>query len=163
MVWALTGLWHGASWNFVLWGLYFFVFLVLEKFVFGKWLRRTRLLKHLYLLAVVYFGWVFFRFSDFGMMRPVLAGMFCGNGNPFSGYEIRTFALKYVFFFLICLIGCTPLVKNIGTALKRRARVNRAAFFLNGAVSALAPTALIVLSVLSLVGDSYNPFLYFQF
>lgn len=163
IVWSLTGLWHGASWNFVLWGLYFFVFLLLEKFVFGKLLAKTHVLKHLYLLLVVYFGWVLFRFSDLGMLWAVLSGMFRGNGNAAVSYEIRTFALSYIPFFLLCLLACTPLVRNLGTMLKKKAMVNRGAFYLNGALNAVLPAALIVLSVLSLVGDSYNPFLYFQF
>ena len=163
VVWALTGLWHGARWNFVLWGLYFFVFLVLEKFVFGKLLAKTYVLKHLYVLIVVYFGWVLFRFSDTSYLTTVLAGMFCRNGNAAVSYEIRTFALQYVPFLVVCLLGCTPLVRNVGVALKKRALVSRPAFYLNGALNALLPAALIVLSVLSLVGDSYNPFLYFQF
>ena len=136
---------------------------MLEKFFLGEKLKRTRVLKHLYLLVIVYFGWVFFRFSDFGMMRAVLAGMFCLNKNPFASYEISVFAFRYLLFYLICLIGSTPLLKNIGVALKRRARTSLPAFYLNGALSAVLPAVLIVLSVLSLVGDSYNPFLYFQF
>ena len=163
VVWTLTGLWHGASWNFVLWGLYFFVFLVLEKFVYGKLLGKTRLLKHIYLIVIVYFGWVFFRFSDFGLMKTVLSGMFCGNGNAFMSFEITTFAVKYILFYAICVIGCTPLVKNIGAAIRKRARKNRPLFYLDGFVQTVLPAVLVFLSVLSLVGDSYNPFLYFQF
>ena len=163
IVWALTGLWHGASWNFVLWGLYFFVFLVVEKFVLAKYLDRSRVWKHFYLLAVVYFGWVFFKFTDFSLMKTVFAGMFCLNGNPFASFEIGRLALKYVLFFAICAVGCTPLLRNVGDVLAHKAKRNRLALAAHITQSALVPAALLILSVLALVGDSYNPFLYFQF
>lgn len=162
VVWALTGLWHGASWNFVLWGLYFFVFLMLEKLfllkkVQGRWFGR------LYLLAVVYFGWIFFKFTDVSLVGATLRGMFCLNGNPLSTFESFNFVKKYVIFFLIAVIACTPAVKNISTRLRKKASESVPAFYLNGALNVVLPAALLVLSVLFLVGDSYNPFLYFQF
>ena len=163
IVWALTGLWHGASWNFVLWGLYFFVFLMLEKFVFGKLLEKTKLLKHVYVLLTVYFGWVLFKFTDLRMVGAVLRGMFCGNGNRFSTFESLTFTKGYLFFFFLCVFACAPLVKNLGRLLSVRGRKNAMVLRTYGVWQAVVPAVLIALSVLALVGDSYNPFLYFQF
>ena len=163
VVWALTGLWHGASWNFVLWGLYFFVFLMLEKFVIGERLKETRVLKHVYVLAIVFFGWVLFKFTNLSMVGAVLRGMFCLNKNHISTFESLRFAGSYLFFFFICVIACTPLVKNAGRILARMGKTNMIARKTYGVLHAVLPAVLIILSVLSLVGDSYNPFLYFQF
>ena len=163
VVWALTGLWHGASWNFVLWGLYFFVFLMLEKFVFGERIAKTRALKHVYVLVIVYFGWVLFKFTDLRLMGAVLRGMFCLNGNRFWTYESRHFGAGYLLFLALCVFACTPVMKNLGAILQKRGERNYRVLRLNGVLQMLIPTALILLSVLSLVGDSYNPFLYFQF
>ena len=162
VVWALTGLWHGASWNFVLWGLYFFFFLMLEKlFLYkilnGRWFGRF------YLIAVVYFGWIFFKFTDMSLVGTVFKGMFCMNDNPFVTFEAVNFIKKYVLFFVIAVLACTPIVKKISVSLKKAATKSVPAFYLNGLAGVVLPVALLIISVLSLVGDSYNPFLYFQF
>ena len=163
VVWALTGLWHGASWNFVLWGLYFFVFLMLEKFVYGKRLAGTRAIKHVYVLAIVYFGWVLFKFTDLRLVGAVLKGMFCLNGNKILSYESLKFGGGYLLFFAICIFACMPVMKNLGAMLRKQGERNETVLRVNGVLQAVLPTVLIALSVLSLVGDSYNPFLYFQF
>ena len=163
IVWALTGLWHGASWNFVLWGLYFFVFLVLEKFVIGRGLEKIKGLRHIYLLLIVYFGWVLFRFPSMQLVFTVLRGMFCGNGNPLSSFESTGFLAGYPVFLLICAMACTPLVKNIALRLREKSETNAPARVLDRTLQTALPIALFALSVLALVGDSYNPFLYFRF
>ncbi len=163
VVWALTGLWHGASWNFVLWGLYFFVLLVIEKLFLGRFFDAHRGIGRFCTLAAVYFGWIFFKFTDMSLIGTVLKGMFCFNGNPISTYEARSFALGYVLFFIIAVLACTPLAKNIGIQLKKRAAVSVAANAVNTVSAVIMPAFMFVLSCLSLVGDSYNPFLYFQF
>ncbi|MBR5410305.1 MAG: MBOAT family protein [Clostridia bacterium] len=163
VVWFLTGLWHGASWNFILWGLYFFVFLVLEKFVWGKTLEKIPVLRRVYLLAIVYFGWVFFKFTDLSMVFTVFKGMFAANGNPWSTSVSVAFLTKYLLFFAVCVVASTPLFKTVGDRLKARANARGGAAFVWGVLNVAVPAALLVLSVLSLVGDSYNPFLYFQF
>ncbi len=163
VVWGLTGLWHGASWNFVLWGLYFFVLLVLEKFVFGKFLQKHKIVGRFYLLAIVYFGWIFFKFTDFSILGSVLKGMFCLNSNPFSTYEATSFISGYIFFFIICVIACTPIVKVAKKYLLKAAKTNIAANIVYRAIDIVSPLLLILLAAITLVGDSYNPFLYFQF
>ena len=75
VVWALTGLWHGASWNFVLWGLYFFIFIALERLFLNKvFARLPGFVSHIYLLIVVYFGWILFRFKNMALIGVVLKG-----------------------------------------------------------------------------------------
>ena len=164
VVWALTGLWHGASWNFVLWGLYFFVFLVIEKLFLGKLLEKTKVLGHVYLLAVVFFGWVLFKFTSTAEILTVLRGMFCANGNPLATYESKEFLMKYVLFFAICVLACTPLIRSLSAALRKKGEKNGgAAAAFAGAVNIVLPVCLLAVSVLFLIGDSYNPFLYFRF
>ena len=163
IVWALTGLWHGASWNFVLWGLYFFVFLVLEKFVLGKALKKVPFLGRIYTLVLVYFGWIFFKFTDLRYVGAVFKGLFTANGNPWSTFESTSFLSKYLIFFGIAVLACTPLVRAISRALKNKAQNNNAVGVIWGVLHTALPVALLGLSVLALVGNSYNPFLYFQF
>ncbi len=162
-VWTLTGLWHGASWNFVLWGLYFFVLLVIEKLFIGKFFEAHRGIGRFATLAAVYFGWIFFKFTDLSLVGTVFKGMFCLNGNSLSTYESRTFALGYIVFFTVAVLACTPIAKNIGIMLRKRASVSAAANVVNTVSAVLMPSFMFILSCLALVGDSYNPFLYFQF
>ena len=85
IVWFLTGMWHGAGWNFILWGLYYFVFLALEKFLIPGLQRLPAFFAHLYTLVVVFFGWVLFYFTDFTQGIVVLKGLFGLNGNGGGG------------------------------------------------------------------------------
>lgn len=163
IVWGLTGLWHGAAWNFVLWGLYFFVLLVLEKFVFGKFLNKHKVIGRFYLLAVVYFGWVFFKFTNFSLLGSVFKGMFCLNGNSFATHESINFTAGYIVFFLICAVACTPIVKYAKKLLVKFAKTNMPANIIYRVIDVAAPPVLVLLSGITLVGDSYNPFIYFQF
>lgn len=164
IVWALTGLWHGASWNFVLWGLYFFVFLALEKLFLGRFLDRLpRLFSHLYLLAVVFFGWILFRFRHLSLAWIVTKGLFCANGNAFTSFEAGTVWINYVFFLIAAVLAATPLLRNISAHLQKAAPCSPAAHRVVSASQVAAPVLLLALSTLALVGDSYNPFLYFQF
>ncbi len=162
-VWGLTGLWHGASWNFVLWGLYFFVLLILEKFVFGKYLEKVKIAGRIYLLITVFFGWVLFKFTDFTILGTVLKGMFGLNGNPASTYEAASFLSGYIFFFIICCVACTPVVKTAKKLMIKFGKTNRPVNIAYRVLDIALPLVLILLASISLVGDSYNPFLYFQF
>ncbi len=148
VVWALTGLWHGASWNFVLWGLYWFAFLMLE----GK----LRILPHLYLLLVVYCGWILFRFTDVRLGWTVFRALIGANGNRLSDFLTVTALQNNLFLLLASAIACTPLVKHLSQRLERYA-------VWRGCCASLFPVLLLLLSTCALVGESYNPFLYFQF
>ncbi len=169
VVWALTGFWHGASWNFVLWGLYFALFLILEKFVF-KWPKTaTGLAAHgrrFYTLAVVWFGWLLFRFDDMSLMGHALKCLF-GFGNGLGDITARTTLLNYLFFLVVAVIACTPIVPYLAgkltAAANRDSLAAHPARLVLNAVAALAPIALLLLAILALVGANYNPFLYFRF
>ena len=163
VVWLLTGLWHGASWNFVLWGLFFCIFLIIEKIGLLKILNKIpATFSHIYLLLVVYFGWILFRFSDFRFIPVVLKGMFGANGNPLTDFETKTTLMGNIFFIVVALIAVTPLVKTIFAKLKpnKERRLLHVTYTLGETV---LPLVLLLLSTLALVGDKYNPFLYFQF
>mgnify|MGYP000335094052 CR=1 FL=1 len=93
IVWSLTGFWHGASWNFIFWGLYFFLFIYMENtFLLEKLSRLPRFVSHLYAMIVVYFGWVLFRCESLGNLGTILKGMFGLNHNGFSrSFDLRSF------------------------------------------------------------------------
>lgn len=162
-VWALTGLWHGAAWNFVLWGLYFFVLLIIEKFFLLKQLEKHKAIGRVYLLTTVFFGWVFFKFTDFSILSAVLKGMFGLNGNRIFTHEAFSFSAGYILFFFICVLASTPIVKIVKRILMKLAKTSLPANYTYRIADIILPPILILLSSLSLVGDSYNPFLYFQF
>ena len=163
IVWALTGIWHGASWNYILWGLYFFVFLVLERFVLKKVLERLpRAVGWIYAMLVVYFGWVLFKFENMAELGNVLAGMF-GFGHMAGNLSTLYTLLNNIFLLIISIIAVFPIGKNLRMAAyhyeNKRKKVPTLLYYLD----AVTPVILILLSLLALVGDSYNPFLYFQF
>ena len=164
VVWALTGLWHGASWSFVVWGLYYFALLLLEKFVLNRLFRRLRVLPHLYLLFAVNLGWVLFHLTDFSLARAAIGGMFGAYGNPLTDFRAVTLLKNNVFLLLFCALACTPLFRDLFRRLRARCAaggISETLFFALEHVA--APAALLLLSTAALVGNTYNPFLYFQF
>ncbi len=161
IVWFLTGMWHGASWNYILWGLYFAVFLLLEKFVIRG--RMPRIAGHIYALVVVYFGWVLFKFENFAELGMVLAGMFGLAGGGFTGLEVHTLFMQNIFLMLFCFIACTELGKRLHKALFDAAQRNDIVLTIYGITEAITPVILLVIAVAALAGASYNPFIYFQF
>lgn len=164
VVWFLTGLWHGASWNFVLWGLYFFVFIAAEKLFLRRVLEKLpAFFSHLYLLTVVFFGWILFRFRQLSLTGTVLAGLFGLNGNAFTNYETNALLFSHIFFLIVALIAVTPVVKYAGSFLEDASKNRPVIGRINAVVRVAAPPLLMLLSTMALVGNSYNPFLYFQF
>ncbi len=163
IVWFLTGLWHGASWNFVLWGLFFCLFLMIEKAGLLKVLKNApKFVGIIYTLITVYLGWILFRFSDFRFIPVVLKGLLGLNHNGFIDFETKTLLASNAIFIIIAVISVTPLAKKLKRliALKCNTEKKQAAF---EAAGIIIPIILLILSSLTLVGDSYNPFLYFQF
>ena len=169
IVWVLTGLWHGAAYNFVLWGLYFFLFLAIEKLVllkFFAWLPAvlSAVVSRLYTLAVVFFGWILFRFEDMEQAAAVIKGLFGLNGNAFTSLETNTLLLNNIVFIAVCLIAATPAVKKTAEKLKGLARENSMAYLrIYNALNIVIPVILLFISTIALIGNSYNPFIYFRF
>ena len=164
IVWALTGLWHGASWNFVLWGLYYFVFLAIEKLFLGKFLEKLpAVVRHVYALFIIVIGWVFFYFDDVSRLGQMLKLMFGFSGQA-GVLPTDTVLLKnHLVFFLVAIIACIPVSKLVKALLIRFSRKGPVQESLAGAAGILYDIALLFFSTAALVGASYNPFLYFRF
>ena len=162
IVWFLTGLWHGASVNFILWGLYYGGFLLLEKFVLKKWMTSwPSWLSHGYTLVIVYFGWLLFACEDMGQIGSFLLAMFNAGGGAVMGSGIY---LLYTNLLLLVLmgIGATPWPGR----LYRRLGERLAAAGHNGLMTALTVVtgaAIWLMCLAYLVDATYNPFLYFRF
>ena len=159
VVWMLTGLWHGASWNFVLWGLGFAVLLVAEKLVYGRLLQRTHVLKHVYTLLLVTLSFVLFNADSVSEAVLQLGAMFGAGGLPLVSTEGVYYLKSYAGTFLFAAIGATPLVSN---AISRFGKTRFGAQALT-VLQPLIMLALLAACTAFLVDGSFNPFLYFRF
>ena len=163
VVFLLTGIWHGAAWNFVLWGLFFCVFLLIEKAGLLNLLKSSpAFIGRIYTLIVVYFGWILFRFSDFRFIPIVLKGLLGLNHNGFIDFETKALLTSNFIFIIIAVIAVTPFTKEMKEFIIHRCDTEKKIRAYEIASISL-PVIILILSTLSLVGDSYNPFLYFQF
>lgn len=157
IVWSLTGFWHGAGWNFVLWGLYYFVILFIEKLFLLKALDKLpKFFRHVYALLLIIIGWVIFASDDVSVLLPFLGSMFGANGAV-GGMDVYTLLTKAVLL-IICCIASTELPKKL--FLSATGAMNEKAAF---TLKSVLTIALLALSMILLIGDSYNPFLYFRF
>lgn len=164
ITWMLTGFWHGASWNYLFWGLYYFVFIALEKLFLDKVLKKLpAVISRLYTLVVVFFGWVLFKFEDTSVMITALKGMFCGNANSLTNYETDINFKSHVFLLIVAVLACMPIAKIIKGMLNSISCKSQSGALLATVCRTAYPCAMLLLSTAMLVGDSYNPFLYFQF
>jgi len=159
IVWALTGLWHGAAWNFVLWGLFFAILLMGEKLLYGKALGRTHVVKHLYTLLLVLVSFVLFDANSVHQAFTRIAAMFGGGQIPWTSVESLYYLRSYAVIFFIALVGATPLPAKLVARLDR----SRGGQMLTGTLEPIALTALLMVSTAFLVDGSFNPFLYFRF
>ena len=159
VVWLLTGLWHGAAWNFVLWGLFFAVFLTAEKLWYGRALAKTRVFKHIYVLLLVVVSFVLFDANSVGEAAAAIGGLFGAAGvsaiDPISRYYLRSFAVV----FLIGIVGATPLPKRAVEQLGS----TRAGAMVVDVLEPLVLVSVLAVSTGYLVDGSFNPFLYFRF
>ena len=157
IVWLLTGLWHGASWNFVLWGAYYGVLLILEKHMLEKPLKRLpRFLRHLLTILLVIAGWVLFRTETPGQAGQVLGAMFSFSANGTGAFLIsESDALSPLALLLPAILGCLPWSEKL------KAAYGETGWFRNGRL--FLALAVWLLSVAMLLGESYNPFIYFRF
>ena len=160
IVWFLTGFWHGASWNFVIWGLMFGILLIIEKLWIGKYLEKLpKFVQRLYVLFIVMISFIIFNADNMKIAFKNIRGLFGLNGesfiNDYTIYNIKSYAIVLI----IAIIGATPLFKNIIARLKKNK-------FMNRTINILEPIFMIILLLIVtayLVDNSYNPFLYFRF
>lgn len=157
VVWFLTGLWHGASWNFILWGLYFGTILVIEKRFFLKFFEKHKIIGNIVTNFLVVIGFVFF-YNEKNIL-DIFIKMFTGKGISFTNVSTNYYLLNYFVLLIISFIACTPLLKNIINKCKKNKNLNLV-------ISIVEPIILIGLLVLStafIVDASSNSFLYFRF
>jgi len=155
IVFALTGLWHGANWHFVFWGIYFGMFLIIERLFFNKILLKFGgIFRHIYVLLVVIIGWLFFRIESLSYAIYLLKLMLGLNSNNITVYNIRYFiSAEYLTILVVALVLATPFGKNIYQKLVTKFPVVDLIFF----------GGVLILSIMQLAGDTYNPFIYFRF
>jgi alginate O-acetyltransferase complex protein AlgI len=162
VVWFLTGLWHGASWNFIVWGLYFGLLIWLERLFIQRWLTALpAVFSHLYLIVIMIVGWVWFYFTDLNQAWLTLLTMFGWNAKPWITTEVELFFYDHIWILLIAAIASTPLpvyaVKKLGV----RPFIQKLQEF--GIGAPLYHLLLLIITTILLVGSTYNPFLYFRF
>ena len=155
MVWAATGIWHGASWNYLIWGLYFFVLLVLEKFLLGKWLNKAPAAAgHAYTLFLVLVSWAIFAIEDFAHLTAYLGIMFGFGGAPVVNSAFVYYLVSYLPILTVAAVASTPAGKLLYHKL--------APAWQRAACLVLVAAGLVVCTAY-LVAGTYNPFLYFRF
>lgn len=155
VVWFLTGLWHGASWNFILWGLYFGVLLMIEKLFMLKVLKKApAIISHIYSIIIILFGWVLFYFENLNEMGIFLARMFGSDGFMMSG-DISVKIISYIPLLIVSAITSTPLISKLYHKIKSKPIL----YAIDNAGCVLA----LLLCTAALVSSDYNPFLYYKF
>ena len=160
VVWALTGIWHGASWNFMLWGLYFGLLLMLEKFVLNKVIDKTpKVLRHIYVWIFAMIGWCIFSFESVGDIGKFVAGMF--DFTCFVDDRALFMLNQYKVVLIMAFVFSMPVIP----LLKKKVEdcENSAVKTVAGIVGSLGYMAMLILSVALIIGGSYNPFIYFRF
>ena len=159
IVWLLTGLWHGAAWTFILWGLFFALFLTVEKLWYGQALARTKLLKHVYVLLLIVVSFVLFDAASVQDALRTIAALFGLGGLPLADALSRYYLWSYTGVFLIAAVGATPLPVKILRQLKE----SRTGSIIVSVLEPLVLLALLAAVTAYLVDGSFNPFLYFRF
>lgn len=155
IVWGLTGLWHGAAYNFVLWGLYYGLLLILEKFVLKKFLDRLpSFVQHIYTLFIIIIGWGLFYFTDVGQLGEFMVDLF-NFGNGICGDQAFNLIMSNLPMLIIAAVASTPLASMLYT------RFEHTRFM--WIPETLYCMGVLAVSTASLVNQSYNPFLYFRF
>ena len=160
VVWFLTGLWHGPSWNFIFWGLYFFVFIALERAFLLKALEKIpAFFSHVYALVIIIPGWVIFYFTDTAMLIAYIKKLFSFSAGPEGNVEVMNTISTHLFWLILAVILCMPVYHKVKDWIdKKNSRIN---FY--DTVTIGFNVVLLFLCVAQLVGKSYNPFIYFRF
>lgn len=157
VVWFLTGFWHGAAWNFIVWGLYFAVLLVLEKLWLKKYLDKSKVFSHIYVMLLVIISFVIFNAADMGEAIRYIGGMFGFGGVPAYSAEWVYYLRSYAVVIVLAIIGATPLPKKIAAKFSEKSEK------LFNVVEPVVLVGLLIVMTAYLVDGSFNPFLYFRF
>ncbi len=162
VVWMLTGFWHGASWNFILWGLYFAVILILEKFLLKKnniFLKNSKIISHIYVMLIVIISFIIFHAETLTQAITELSAMFGLTNIPWINTEALYYLGSYGVVFLFGIIGATPLLKEFYHKIAQNKNIDSITIILEPVVL----TIILLVVTGYLVDGSFNPFLYFRF
>lgn len=160
IVWMLTGLWHGASWNFVLWGLYFGILIIIEKAFLLFWLSRApRWMRHVYTIILLLIGWGLFAFEDFHQLINYFTVLFGLRNATWVNQETLYYLSQNIILFVLLTIASTPMIRLIGQKLFNSPYGSVIKAFIVPMICLL----ILIASTAYLVDSSYNPFLYFRF
>ena len=158
-VWLFTGFWHGAAWNFIIWGLFFGILLVIEKFWLLKYLNKSHVLSRIYILLAVIMSFIVFQIPTLGEAFTYIGGLFGAGGISFASSEAMYYLRSYGVLLIAALVGSTPLIRTLATRVSEAKKLGKVS-------NVLEPIALVVMLVVVtafLVDSSSNPFLYFRF
>lgn len=155
IVWFLTGFWHGASWNFILWGLYFAIILVIEKIFLLKKLNKTKIIKHIYTILIIIISFLIFSLDSIDEVFIFLKNMLFINNIELINKETLFYLKDYLGVIIIAIISSTPIVKEIYNKVKKNK--------ITDLIEITIYTLLLILSVSFIIDASFNPFLYFRF
>jgi len=159
-VWLLTGFWHGANWNFMAWGLYFGLFLLLEKFFFGRLLAKLPgVFSHLYLILCILIGWTLFDNESIGLALTRTGHLFGVGTDGIASREMLYYLRSYLVPVLVAVVGCTPLPARVAVKMSEHAKGK----YVMTVFEPLAVAAVMVAVTAFLVDGSFNPFIYFRF
>lgn len=159
IVWILTGLWHGAAWNFIIWGIYYGIILVLEKFILNKYIEKLpNFFKHLYTLFLVFIGWMIFAFDDVNRLSSFTKIMFGFEDVKFIDTTFLYYIKNYFIIILLASIFSTPIYLK-AKELFSKFKFKKLLFITTVAIYLY----LFIISISYLISDTYNPFLYFRF
>ncbi len=161
VVWMLTGFWHGASWNFIFWGLYYGIFLLLERTVLSKIIDKLpSVISHIYLLIVVTVGWVFFYFLDLSQALKFISILFGFSKNALYDIKFEVEFFNNVVFLIIAFLCSTPVFKIAGNKFIEIFKIKGRGIYL---FHTIFNAAILIIATIMLIGQTYNPFLYFRF
>ena len=158
-VWMFTGFWHGAAWNFIIWGVFFGILLVIEKFWLLKYLEKSRVLSRIYILLAVITSFIVFQIPTLGESMTYIGGLFGAGGIPFASAETFYYLRSYAVLLVVALVGATPLVKKLAIKFSESKKLGKVC----NIVEPVVLVALLVVVTAFLVDSSSNPFLYFRF
>ncbi len=159
IVWLLTGLWHGAAWNFVVWGLFFAVLLITEKLFLLKYLEKSKVFSRIYMIFVLLISFVIFNSADMEEAVSYIGAMFGEGELPLVSKELGYYLKDYGIILIIAIIGATPLIKNMVLKI----RENHTAEIITDCLEPAVLVGLMLVTTAFLVDGSFNPFLYFRF